>query len=66
MLCMLMTSMTEKPSQNIILIKFCLVLKNRFAKSSPIWYFERTEIVKEVETQTYVWLKNLYHYKIIK
>ena len=34
-----------KTSQNIILIIFCLVLKNGFAKSSPILYFEKTEIV---------------------
>ena len=66
MLCMLMTSMTEKPSQNIILIIFCLVLKNGFAKSSPIVYFEKLKLFKKVATQTNVWFKNPFHYKIIK
>ena len=66
MLCMLMTPMTKKPSQKIILIKFCLVLKIGLQKVALFGTLRELKLYKEVETQTYVWLKNPYHYKIIK
>ena len=66
MLCMLMTSMTEKPSQNIILIKFCLVLKMGLQKVALFCTLKKLKLYKEVATQTNVWFKNPFHYKIIK
>ena len=65
-LCMLISSKTEIPPQNIILIKFCLVLKNRFAKVAQFGTFRKLKLYEEVATQSYIWFKNPYNYKIIK
>ena len=41
-------------------------LIRRLQKVALFGTLRELKLYKEVETQTYVWFKNLYHYKIIK
>ena len=63
---MLISSETEIPPQNIILIKFCLVLKIGLQKVAQFGTFRKLKLYKEVATQSYIWFKNPYNYKTIK